>query len=63
MIGLILLYNLTFVLPLLSMACTEGLKKEHERNNLSVGFAAALPPLRTELTHIVYYLLVLLNTA
>ena len=61
--GLFLLYNLTFLLPSLSMACTEDLKKKRERNNLSVGLAAALLPWRTELIHIVYYLLMLLNTA
>lgn len=63
LMGLFLLYNLTFLLPSLSMACTEDLKKNRERNNLSVGLAAALLPQRTELIHIVYYLLMLLNTA
>lgn len=61
LIDLFLLYKATSLLLLLSIACTGGLKKE--TNDLSVGVAAALPPLRTELIYTVYYLLMLLHTA
>lgn len=40
LMGLFLLHNLAFLLPLLSMVYTEGLRKER-RTDLSVEFAAA----------------------